>query len=113
MARVIISDSLKKAVISTFKSQSLEIFKLMKSLELHPKKGKSLSHVENVVIKELKYKKFRFYFVTDGYKLKFGTEDELTSLLIKFVKMSDQKNQKEVLKSIKETLKSLGFDTFK
>jgi len=83
----------------------------MKSLGTQPKKGKILSSVEGMIIKELKYNKFRFYFITDGHILKFGTEDELASLLIKFVVMSEKKDQQKKIDEIKNVLNSMGFES--
>ena len=112
MAQVVISESLKEDIFRKFRHDSLDIFLLMRSLESNPTKGKVLGTVGGIVIKELKYEKFRFYFITDGHILKFGTEDELASLLIKFVKMSEKKDQQKVIDKIKDTLKSMGFDKF-
>ena len=110
MAKVIISNSLKEEVFRKLKQESEEIFLLMKSLETSPNKGTALGNIAGVVIKELKYNKFRFYFITDGHVLKFGTDDEISSLLIKFVRMSEKKDQKKAIAQIKTILKSLGFD---
>ena len=82
----------------------------MKSLESSPHKGKALGSVAGIAIKEIKYGKFRFYFITDGHVLKFGTEDELASLLIKFVKMSEKKDQQKVIAQIRHALISFGFE---
>lgn len=112
MAKVIITTSLKEEILGKFRSESEKIFLLMKSLERSPNKGKALSHVAEIVIKELKYRTYRFYFITDGHVLKFGTEDELARLLIKFVKMSDKKDQQKAIQQIKAVLKSFGFDSF-
>lgn len=94
-------------------SEANEILDLLETLESNPKKGKALSHIGNILLKELKYKKFRFYFITDGSLLKFGTTDELATLIIKFVKMSDKKDQRKVISEIKDILKTFGFDVFK
>ncbi len=110
MAKVIITVSLKEEVLKKFKALSEKIFLHMKSLENEPHKGKALSHVAGIVIKELKYENYRFYFITDGRILKFGTEDELAALLIKFVRISDKKHQQRVIDEIKSVLKSIGFD---
>ena len=59
-----------------------------------------------IVIKGLKHKKCRFYFITDGYRLKVGTEDELANLLIKFVRMSEKKDRQKAIESIKSVMKS-------
>jgi hypothetical protein len=110
MAKVIISGSLKEEVLAKFKNKSADIFLLMKTLESNPAKGQALGNVGGIVIKELKYEKFRFYFITDGHVLKFGSEDELASLLIKFVRMSEKKDQQKTINKIKDILKSMGFD---
>lgn len=110
MAKVVVSPLLKDAIFKKFKQQSIPIFDLMKSLESQPHKGKLLGEVGGVIIKEIKYKSFRFYFITDGYILKFGSEDEIAQLVIKFVRMSDKKNQDSIIKEIKKILSSLGFD---
>jgi hypothetical protein len=113
MAKVLITDSLRSEILKKFsKSQTLEIITLLRRVEQNPHKGKALGHVGNIVIKELKYGGFRFYFITDGHVLKFGTDDELAVLLIKFIKMSDKKTQKDVISGLKAVLKSLGFEGF-
>ena len=112
MAKVIITDSLKKEVFKVFKSLSEDVFSLMKSLENNPHKGKALGHASGFVIKELKYNKYRFYFITDGNILKFGTEDEIADLLIRFIRMSDKKDQQRMIEDIKDVLKSMGMDGF-
>lgn len=111
MAQVVISESLKVDILRRFEHDSLNIFLLMKSLESSPTKGKVLGNVGGIVIKEIRYEKFRFYFITDGHILKFGTEDEIASLMIKFVRMSEKKDQQKVIDKIKDTLKSMGLDT--
>ncbi len=112
MAAVRITRALLQEIHSKLKGQSEKVIKLMLSLESEPHKGKALGHVSEVVIKEIKYEKFRFYFITDGRTLKFGTEDEVASLLIKFVRMSEKKNQQKIIDEIKNILKSMGFDAF-
>ena len=110
MARVIITDLLVKEIFRRFKGTSRKIFSLLKSLERHPKKGKSLANVGGVAIKELKHGKYRFYFITDGHILKFASKDELANLLIKFVRMSEKKDQQKVIDEIKDVLKSFGME---
>ncbi|MFH1916807.1 MAG: hypothetical protein ABIJ21_06100 [Nanoarchaeota archaeon] len=112
MAKVMITASLKEEIFKRFKATSEDVLLHLKSLENEPHKGKALGHVAEIVIKELRYEKFRFYFITDGRILKFGTEDELASLLIKFVRMSDKKDQQKKIDEVKNILKSLGFDAF-
>ena len=112
MAKVIITKNLKDIILKKFKSESNKIFQLMYSLKENPKKGKSIGQVRGVIIKELKYKKFRFYFITNGFDLKFLKIEDLQNLVIKFIKMSDKKNQGKIIAEIKKILKSLGEEGF-
>ncbi|MBI2133909.1 hypothetical protein HYU11_04470 [Candidatus Woesearchaeota archaeon] len=112
MAKVLITNLLRDEIFSKFKSKSEDIFKRMKRLETNPNQGRIIGNVGGVAIKELKYEKFRFYCITDGHVLKFGSDDELAGLLIKFVRMSEKKDQKIIINKIKNILKSFGFDGF-
>lgn len=108
MAQIIIAERLKDEIIKKFKEESKIIFKLMYSLGENLYKGKELGNVGGIVIKELKYKKYRFYFITDGFKLKIMDGTHLGILLIKFVRMSDKKYQQETINEIKKILINLG-----
>jgi hypothetical protein len=108
MAKVIIVKQLEEEINKKFKGESVNIFELMHSLEENPRKGKSLGNVGGIVIKELKYKSFRLYFITDGYKLKFIDEENLIDLLIRFVRMSDKKHQQKTIDEIKKILIAIG-----
>ena len=88
MAIVVVTESLQEEVMKKFRSESKQVFSAMKALKTSPKKGKALGHVHDIVIKEIKYGKFRFYFITDGHVLKFGTREELANLFTKFVTIS-------------------------
>jgi len=112
MAKVIITKELEEKINKKFKKESIEIFDLMYSLKENPKKGKIISQIGGNVIKELRYKSFRFYFITDGFKLKLLDISELEDLLIKFVRMSDKKDQQKIIDEIKQILKSLGKEGF-
>ena len=112
MARVIISESLKNEVMKRFKDESKIIFRFMYSLSENPKKGKPIGQVGGILIKELRYKPFRFYFITDGFKLKILNIEELSDLLIKFVRMSDKKDQQKVINEIKDILRKVGKEGF-
>lgn len=96
-----------------FKGESKIIFKQLFSLRENPKKGKLLGNVGGIVIKELKYKSFRFYFVSDGHKLHLMNEEHLVDLLINFVRMSDKNDQQKVIGEIKEVLRYFGPEGFK
>ena len=108
MAKVIILEQLEEEINKKFKGESVSIFELMYSLKDNPTKGKLLGSVGGIVIKELRYKSFRFYFITDGYKLKFFDEQNLTEILIRFVRMSNKKHQQETIDEIKRILITIG-----
>ena len=91
MAKVEITESLLIEIEKKFKQESITILEQIKSLESNSKKGKDIGTVGGILIKELKYKSFKFYFITDGFKLKTLNETELVDLLLKFVRMSDKK----------------------
>ena len=113
MVKVEITEYLFKKIEKTFsKAEANTIIDLLEALEKNPYKGKSLTNVSEFVIKELKYKKYRFYFITDGFMLKFGTKEELTDLLIKFVEMSEKKDQEKAITQVKEAIRKIGFDEF-
>ena len=113
MAKVTIAETLKDEILKKFKEESKIIFRQMQSLGDNPHKGKPLGHVGGIVIKELRYKNFRFYFITDGYKLKIMDKSKLVDLLIRFVRMSDKKHQQQTIDEIRKILLnfgSIGFD---
>ena len=113
MAKVEIVEDLKNEVFRKFKGESLIVFKFMRSLGENPRKGKFLGRVGGLAIKEMKYKNFRFYFIVDENKLKIFSQTELKDLLIKFVRMSNKKDQQETINEIKKILLIIGADGFK
>jgi len=112
MAKVIITKFLEEQINKVFKQDSVRIFSLLSGVSKNPKKGKVVGVVGNIVIKEIKYKKYRFYFIADRYKIKFLSSAELKDLLIKFVRMSEKKNQQDVIGEIKHILRTLGDENF-
>lgn len=113
MARVEITNDLIKEIYKIFgKKKALEIAEMFKSLEENPKKGKELTNVGNIVVKELKYGTYRFYFITDRFKLKFMKSEELKDLVLKFIRMSKKKDQQDIIDEIKILLKKLGYEAF-
>lgn len=110
--RVIIIDSLKNQILKKFKKESGIIFRKMKSLGENTNKGKVLGNVGGIIIKELKYKSFRFYFITDGYKLKIMDKLSVGDLLVKFFRMSNKKEQQKIIDEIKNILRKVGKDGF-
>jgi hypothetical protein len=107
MARVIITKDLEEEINKKFKRESVKIFSLLLTLEKNPKKGDFLGNISGIAIKELKYKKFRFYFLTDNYKLKYLRIEELRDLMIKFIRMSEKKDQRKTINEIKKILKKI------
>ena len=112
MAKVIITRDLEKEINKKFKDESIKILELMNSLKHSPKKGKVVGQVSGIIIKELRYKSFRFYFITDKYKIKLLDISELNNLLIKFVRMSNKKTQQKVIEEIKTILRTFGSKGF-
>lgn len=108
MVKIEIVESLYIAIEKKFKGEGHKILDLMHTLKENPKKGKTLGNVGSIIIKELKYKNFRFYFLVDGFKLKFYSLEELTDILLRFVRMSDKKHQEKTIKEIKEILIKIG-----
>lgn len=112
MAKIIITESLKNEIFNKFKKESKKIFKLIYSLKKNPKKGKTVGQVSGIVIKEIKYEKFRFYFITNGFQIKVLDIKNLQNLVIKFIKMSDKKSQQKTIDEIKNVLRKLGEEEF-
>lgn len=113
MAKVEIVQSLFEEIQKKFKGEAHKIIDLIEALENNPKKGKLLGSVGGIVIKEIRYKSFRFYFITDGHKIKFLNEENLVDLLITFVRMSDKKDQRDTINEIRKILINFGPDKFK
>lgn len=113
MAQVTILETLKNEILREFKQESKIIFRHMYSLAENPHKGKELGNIGGVVIKEIRYKNFRFYFITDGHKLKVMDKSNLVDLLIKFVRMSNKKDQQKTIDGIRKILLDLGVEGFK
>ncbi|MBN2052063.1 hypothetical protein JW756_01010 [Candidatus Woesearchaeota archaeon] len=112
MAEVIITPALEEEINKAFRHESVEVFFLLSTLKANPKKGKEVGCVGEIVIKEIKYKKYRFYFITDGYRIKFLKVEELQEIIIKFVRMSQKKDQKKTIEEIKNILRKLGAEGF-
>lgn len=108
MVEVIITKKLEEEINKQFKKDSVTIFHLMHSLKESPHKGKIIGQVSGILIKEIRYNSYRFYFITDGFKIKLLEKGEFTDILIKFVRMSDKKTQQKVIDEIKRILRTLG-----
>ena len=109
MPKVHITESLFKKIRKTFNTtEANKVINLIETLEKNPKKGRELSCIGNIIIKEIKYNSYRFYFITDGYKIKVLKIDELKDLIIKFIEMSSKNNQQKVINQIKNVLRKIG-----
>jgi len=113
MAKVIVTKSLQEEINKTFKGESVGIFELIYDLKENPHKGSVVGQVSGMVVKEIRYKGYRFYFITDGFKIKMLQKEELTDLVINFVRMSDKKDQQKVIDEIKHVLRIIGEEGFK
>lgn len=112
MAKVEITESLLAEINKKFKQESIEVLEHLRSLESSPYKGKVLGAVGAIIIKELKYSGFRFYFITDGFKIKCLEEEKLVDLLLRFVRMSEKNHQQETINEIKHILRTMGAGGF-
>ena len=68
--------------------------------------------VDGTAIKELKYKGFRFYFIVNNHEIMFFNSGEITKMLIKFIKMSENRNQQTTIDEIKRVLRIIGPNAF-
>tara|TARA_Y100000310_G_C20387631_1_gene671222 strand:- start:117 stop:458 length:342 start_codon:yes stop_codon:yes gene_type:complete len=113
MVKIIITEYLFKKIKKTFSlNEANKVIDLLETLKENPKKGKDVGSIGNIVIKEIKYNKYRFYFITDRYKIKFLSSDELKDLIVKFVEMSEKKNQQKIIDKIKHILRTFGDEKF-
>jgi hypothetical protein len=111
MIQIIVAKSLAIEIKKTFsKVQAKKVFDRIYSLEEQPAKGKLLAVVGGIQIKELKYGKYRFYFIVDGKQLKLYSQNNLIDVLLRFIRMSDKKRQQDVIEQIKEALKIIKSD---
>jgi len=110
--KIIISPVLRTEIKKKFKKESINVAKFLMTLEDNHHKGKLLAQVGGVIIKEIKYKNcFRFYYIVDNYRLRLFDKGELEELLIKFVRMSNKKNQQKVINEIKDFLRLYKYST--
>lgn len=110
MAKVEITTTLFKKIKKKFKAEGHKIIDLLESLEKNPKKGKPIGQIQGILIKEIKYKSFRFYCITDGNRLKIADNSELIDHLIKFIEMSHKNNQQETIEKVKDFLRKFEKD---
>jgi hypothetical protein len=100
--------SLLAEIDRRFRGRAPTVLRHLQSVALAPKKGKTVGVVGGVLIKELKYEGWRFYFLTDGHRVTFYDPSELTDLLLLFIRMSDKKTQQATIEEIKNVLRTIG-----
>ena len=113
MAIVQISPALFEEIKQRFKGKADDIIDLLETLEKNPKKGSAAGHVGNIAVRELKHGVYRFYFIADAHKIRVLKVEELTDVLIKFIRMSDKDTQQKTIDEIKNVLRNLGAGGFK
>jgi hypothetical protein len=107
MIKIIITNKLKQEIFKKFRNDSIKVFKLMNSLKKSPTKGKTVLKIGDIILKELKYKVFRFYFIFEGHKLILFNESSINELLFRFIEMSKKNNQQEIIDKIKIVIRKL------
>jgi len=107
MIRIVITKELRNNIFKTFKQDSRNVYKLLLSLKKQPNKGKLISTIGTMLLKELKYRSFRFYFIIDGNSLYLFNAEKLEELLIQFMKMSKKNDQQKTIDKIKEILRRI------
>jgi len=112
MAKVIVDSELIVKIDKKFKNKSLEVISWLRDLEQNPKKGDFLRCVDNIAIKEIKFRGFRFYFIVNNYRIKILKIEELVDEQLKFVGMSNKNNQDKEIDKIEKRLKAVGFEDY-
>jgi len=114
MVQIYISQSLLKEINKRLSKGEADVcLKLLYSLKENPYKGDIITVVGNILLKEMRFKNFRFYYIHSAKLLKIGLIEDLQSEIIKCIAMSDKsKEQQEVINKIKDNLKKYGFDWF-
>ncbi len=107
MIRIIVLNSLRNEILKNLKKESSEVYDLMDQLKENPNKGKTLGLVGGMLIKELKFKTFRFYFVVNGNELILFNKGKLQDLLFRFIEMSKKNDQQHTIDRIKQTLREI------
>ena len=106
MVTIVITKELEREINKIFKEESIKVFELIYSLKENPQKGKSITQIGGILLKELKYKVFRIYFIQKGGTIKFYKNNELQSQLLKFIRISKKDNQQKIIEEIKQFLKN-------
>ncbi|MFT4305014.1 MAG: hypothetical protein ACMXX8_02895 [Candidatus Woesearchaeota archaeon] len=108
MVIVRIDVSLIKKLEKKFKPSELkELKSLFFSLQENPFQGDLLYTFGAFVLKEKKYRSFRFYFIHSKNLLIIKDIENLKDEIIRFIDMSKKNDQQKVINKLKEMLKRL------
>ena len=108
MVIVRIDDSLIKKLEKRFNKKDLrEIKKLFLSLQDNPFQGNHLYTFGNFVLKEKKFKTFRFYFLHSKRIIIIKDIDKLKDEIIRFIEMSKKNDQQKVIDKLKKMMNKL------
>lgn len=108
MVIVRIDESLIKKLEKRFNKKELkEIKNLFLSLQDNPFQGDLLYTFGNIILKEKKYKTFRFYFIHSRKILIIKDIKELQEELIRFIEMSKKNNQQKIINKLKTMMKKI------
>ncbi|MCF7798283.1 hypothetical protein K9M74_00095 [Candidatus Woesearchaeota archaeon] len=103
MVIVRIDTTLVKKLEKQFNKKELhEIKKLFLSLQDNPYQGDLLYAFGNFILKEKKYKTFRFYFIHSRKILLIKDVKALQDEIIRFIELSKKNNQQHVIDKLKE-----------
>ena len=103
-----IDDSLVKKLEKRFNKNELkELKKIFLSLQDNPYQGDLVYSFGNFVLKEKKYKTFRFYFLHSRKILIIKDLEELKDEIIRFIEMSKKNNQQRIIDKLKEMMNKL------
>lgn len=108
MVVVRIDKPLVKKLEKRFSKKELrELKQLFLSLQENPYQGDLLYAFGNFVLKEKKYKTFRFYFLHSRKLLIIKDVDELKDEIIRFIEMSKKNDQQRIIDKLKGMMKRL------
>lgn len=108
MVRVVIENSLVKKLEKRFSKKELrELKQLFLGLEQNPFQGDVLFVFGSFVLKEKKFKSFRFYFLHSKKLLIIKDLDVLKDELVRFIDMSKKNDQQRVIDKLVQMMKKI------
>ncbi|MFH1409138.1 MAG: hypothetical protein ABIH34_04485 [Nanoarchaeota archaeon] len=111
MVIVRIDDSLVKKLEIRFNKKELgELKRLFLSLQDNPHQGDLLYAFGNFVLKEKKYKTFRFHFLHSRKILVIKDVQKLKDEIIRFIEMRKKNDQQQVIDKLKEMMNRIKDD---